>query len=192
MLFRRTSRGFTVVELLIVIVVIGILAGIVAVSYNRSQALARDTKRVADLQAISEAITAYRLRYGDQVESANCTGGNSGTGNGWFNYTNGTTYTKDILTCLTEKGYLNSKYVDPFGCGMTTSASAHAAGGYTCRKAGYAYMKSTCLVSGQTVTVVMARLELSGNVADLQVPNNICSSDSYATSYGMNYMVKVE
>ena len=198
MLFRRTSRGFTVVELLIVLVVIGIIAGIVAVSYGRAQALARDTKRVADVNAIAEAITAYRLRVGNQVRPPTCMGGHTptgavadSTGNGWFNLANGSTYHKDILTCLTEKGYLNSKYVDPSGCGTTLGNSAP---GYTCRQAGYAYMKSTCDYDGdgQWVTVVMARLELSGNKADLQGSNSVCMSNSYANSFEMNYMVKVE
>ena len=188
MIARRTTRGFTIIELLIVIIVIGILAGLVLVGYSRVTAQGRDTRRIADLEAISDAITAYRLRFGNHVEAATCTGGYNGTGSGWFNYV-GTSYTKDILTCLTEKGYLNSKYVDPTGCATTGGSSAP---GFTCQTTGYAYMKSTCQVSGQTVTVLMARLELSGNVADLQGSNAVCSSSSYATSYGMNYMVKVD
>lgn len=187
MLRRRTRSGFTVVELLVVIVVIGILATIVLVSYNRAQAQARDTKRVADLEAISDAITAYRLKYNDPIQSGSCTGGSNGGGDGWFNYVGGT-YTKSILSCLTDKGYLTAEHTDPSGCGTTTQAAP----GETCNKPGYTYMKDTCTVSGQTVTVVMARLELSGNVADLQGTNGVCSSDSWATSYGMNYMVKVE
>lgn len=188
MLRMRSSRGFTIIELLVIIIVIGILASIVAVSYNRSLALSRDTKRVADLEAIADSITAYRLRFGNHVEGVTCTGGWQGTGNGWFNYVDGFSYTKSILSCLTDKGYLNANTTDPSGCG-TQSANAP---GKTCRQTGYTYMKSTCTISGQTVTVVMARLELSGNVADLQGANGICSSDSYATNYGMNYMVKVE
>jgi general secretion pathway protein G len=187
MLRRRTRPGFTVVEVLVVIVVIGILATIVLVSYNRAQASSRDAKRVADLEAISDAITAYRLKYDNQVESSTCTGGSSGTGDGWFNYVGGT-YTKSILSCLTDKGYLTTEHTDPSGCGTTTQAAP----GKTCSKPGYTYMKDTCVVGSETVTVVMARLELSGNVANLQGANGICSSDSWATSYGMNYMVKVK
>lgn len=186
------NRGFTVVELLVVIMVISILASIVAVSYSRSSAQARDAKRVADLEMITDAITSYRLKYGDHVEGGSCpTGGNGGTGNGYFNYVNGTTYLKSVLSCLTDKGYLNANTTDPSGCGT----QAGNAPGKVCKQAGYMYMKSSCIPAGQTetVTVVMARLELSGNVADLQGANAICSSATYSASpYFMNYMVKVE
>ena len=188
MLRMRSSRGFTVIELLVIIIVIGILASIVAVSYNRSLALSRDTKRVADLEAIADSITAYRLRFGDHVQAGSCASGSSGGGNGWFNYVNGSTYTKSILSCLTDNGYLNANVTDPSGCGTQTANAP----GKTCKQTGYTYMKSTCSVGSETVTVVMARLELSGNVADLQGTNGVCSSDSWATSYVMNYMVKVE
>jgi general secretion pathway protein G len=184
---HNARRGFTIVELLVVILVVGILASLVAVTYTRSSAQARDTKRIADLEAISDSITAYRLRFNDHVTNTTCAGAGNGTGNGWFNY-QGAGYTKSILSCLTDKGYLNANITDPSGCGTTTQAAP----GKTCRQSGYTYMKSTCTVNGQTVTVLMARLELSGDVNNLKTPNNICSSDSYATSYTMNYMVKVE
>ncbi len=46
------SQGFTIVELLIVIVIIGILAALVIVAYNGIQARASDTKRVTDMQNV--------------------------------------------------------------------------------------------------------------------------------------------
>lgn len=184
----KRRAGFTIVELIIAIVVIGILATIVIVNYNAVQAKGRDTQRMSQLASIADAITSYRLKYGDQLTSTTCAGGYNATGSGWFNYI-GTSYTKDILSCLTDKGYLDKTFVDPFGCGTTGGSSAP---GYTCKRTGYAYMKSTCTVGTQTVTVLMARLEASGNVADLQGSNAVCSSSSYSTSYGMNYMVRVE
>lgn len=57
--FRKNrSKGFTIVELLIVIVVIGILAAITIVAYNGVQTRARQAKIQQDQQAISTAITA--------------------------------------------------------------------------------------------------------------------------------------
>jgi prepilin-type N-terminal cleavage/methylation domain-containing protein len=49
---RITQKGFTVVELLIAIVVIGILATVVVVAYNGVQASARDKTVLADLDSI--------------------------------------------------------------------------------------------------------------------------------------------
>lgn len=60
--YRRTlttRRGFTIVELLIVIVVIGILAAITIVAYNGIQARARDAQRLSDIQSVAKALQLY-------------------------------------------------------------------------------------------------------------------------------------
>jgi prepilin-type N-terminal cleavage/methylation domain-containing protein len=57
--FNQT--GFTIVELLIVIVVIGILAAITIVSYNGIQDRARTAQINADLQNLDKATRAARL-----------------------------------------------------------------------------------------------------------------------------------
>src|SRR5687768_9115738 len=53
------SRGFTIVELLIVIVVIGILAAITIVAYNGIQNRARETSLKSDLVNIAKQIEMY-------------------------------------------------------------------------------------------------------------------------------------
>lgn len=58
------SRGFTIVELLIVIVVIGILAGLVVVTYNGIQQKARDTERKTDINALHGQLEAYQAQNG--------------------------------------------------------------------------------------------------------------------------------
>jgi general secretion pathway protein G len=58
------QSGFTIVELLIVIVVIGILAAITIVAYNGVQSRARTTAVTSDLKAIEKAMLLYRADHG--------------------------------------------------------------------------------------------------------------------------------
>jgi prepilin-type N-terminal cleavage/methylation domain-containing protein len=182
---KINKSGFTLVELLVVLVVIGILASLVLVSFNNVQAKSRDTKRISDLQNIADAIASYRAKYGNDISTGSgC--GQSGNGSGWFNDT--PAGYKSILTCLTEKAYLTSAFIDPFGCTTTTDSAA------TCKRQGYAYMKYTAGSGDTSVTCVYAKLEASGSTADLTSANpcTSASSSTVATSYGMNYYVLVK
>ena len=55
----RLQKGFTIVELLIVIVIIGILALLVLNTFNGVQQKARDTERQTDATSISKQLEAY-------------------------------------------------------------------------------------------------------------------------------------
>lgn len=61
--YKKTS-GFTIVELLIVVVVIGILAAIVTVAYTGITQRANDSKRSAELRSIAAAIDLYYIDNG--------------------------------------------------------------------------------------------------------------------------------
>ena len=62
--FNGRERGFTIVELLIVIVVIGILAAITAVAYNSIQRHGRVSVARADLHNLATAMEIYKVDNG--------------------------------------------------------------------------------------------------------------------------------
>ncbi len=61
---RKSRSGFTIVELLIVIVVIGILAAITIVAYNGVQGRAYDTTVQNDLANVAKKIQLYQITNG--------------------------------------------------------------------------------------------------------------------------------
>lgn len=103
-----TSKGFTIVELLIVIVVIAILAAITIVAYNGIQQRARDTDRKTDIAALVKAMSAWSVQEG-KTPMQTAAGYNDG-GTGWVYATN---YTNNIETVLKNAGVLSGNVRDP-------------------------------------------------------------------------------
>lgn len=61
---KRKQSGFTIVELLIVIIVIGILAGLVLVTFTGVQQKARNTERQTDIKAVASHLETYNAANG--------------------------------------------------------------------------------------------------------------------------------
>lgn len=76
----RSIQGFTLIEMLIVIAVISILAGIVLVGITGFQASARDTKRIGDLRSVQNSLELYYTRCGHYPHTGAC--GTAVTGEG--------------------------------------------------------------------------------------------------------------
>jgi prepilin-type N-terminal cleavage/methylation domain-containing protein len=62
---KNKSKGFTIVELLIVIVVIGILATLVIVTFTGIQQKARNSQRQTDVNAVDSHVEAYYASSGN-------------------------------------------------------------------------------------------------------------------------------
>lgn len=60
----RHSKGFTIIELLVVIVIIAVLAGIVTLFVTTQGQKARDSRRIADLSEVQKALEFYYSEYG--------------------------------------------------------------------------------------------------------------------------------
>lgn len=64
MLTQNKKSGFTIVELLIVIVVIGILATITIIAFNSIQQRGRDSQRVSDIATIKKSLELFHAQNG--------------------------------------------------------------------------------------------------------------------------------
>jgi len=56
------AKGFTILELLVVLVVVGILAAVAIYSLNITRAMSRDSKRVSDISVVRAALSQFWLQ----------------------------------------------------------------------------------------------------------------------------------
>ena len=168
------KRGFTIVELLIVIVVIAILAAITIVAYNGIQQRSRDAQRMSDVANIVKAIQRWSIETGNDF-SAMPVGNLSVTGQGWYNTNYSTSSVKAFLVNL---GYLSNGVDDP----LNTKGGPQA----------YSYMVVECISGDNKQRVVMANLENNPSQTPAQQLGSVsCTSSnysSYISTYGMDYV----
>ena len=128
-------NGFTIVELLIVIVVIGILAAITIVAYNGIQIRAENTKTTDAVKQFVKAYHLYALDNGDYPPYSGCLGEGYPAPNNWCLSQSGTavcwgTGAASSLAINTAlKPYMNGKVPSPSmqeaACGTTTYIGAY-------------------------------------------------------------------
>ena len=147
---KNKSKGFTIVELLIVIVVIGILATLVIVTFSGIQQKARNSKRQTDIQAVDSHVEAYKASSGNYPTFAQLTDVN-------WRSTN-------------MKGLDPTALVDPKGNSIASTAAA--AGTYT-----YSYVAThddgTTACSSTAVTIddtLCTKFTLSANLEGNTTP----------------------
>lgn len=78
---KQKHSGFTIVELLIVIVIIGILAGLVITTFVGVQQRARDSERQTDINSLQKQVEAYYATVGAYPTMANLNTSAFRTGN---------------------------------------------------------------------------------------------------------------
>lgn len=180
-------RGFTIVELMIVIVIIAILARIVFVAYNNVQARSRDTIRKNDIASLAKQIQIYALQ--NRTWTGNC-GDSADTLNGYTNYDYSVAGNSTITACLKTFDDTNKQLNDPSGCVSMTDAGA--ACNTSIRSAYKAY--NTIAINGHyylltKLETVTGQTALTGNAELTAAPMVTPYTDMISS--GFNYVLKV-
>lgn len=126
-----SQKGFTLVELLVVISVIGVISTVALTSITNAGRRARDAKRLADMKQIRNALEVYKTTYG--YYPANSDGGDSC--GGWdVGFVGGSTGGDTFIQPLVTSGILTRVTGDPKGtaCGDAYRYYRYGAGGAGC------------------------------------------------------------
>jgi len=99
----RTRSGFSLVELVVVVAIVALLAGVVTPRLSQRMAASRDTRRLQDIQRVRDAIEQYHLEHG-AYPAAN----SSATYGGWD-----VSHDGNFISVLTQEGFLESPPMDP-------------------------------------------------------------------------------
>lgn len=97
--FRGKSRGFTLIELMVVVFIIALLASVVIVNVSSVRQKGRDAKRVSDLSTVAAALQSYYADNHQYVPAA-----------GWLDFS---AAVPGGLSVLVSGKYLSSLPTDP-------------------------------------------------------------------------------
>ncbi len=111
---RKRNGGFTLVEILIVVVILGILAAIVIPQFTQASTEARESSLASNLQTMRSQIELYKIQHSDV----------------WPDVTTLPLFEADMCTQGTDGfgPYLQQIPVNPFATGDVSLTSAAAAG----------------------------------------------------------------
>ncbi len=129
---KTKNGGFTLVEILIVVVILGILAAIVIPQFTQASTEAREASLASNLQTMRSQVELYKIQHSDALPGA-----------GTLSFVDALTLQSNILGAAgTDFGpYLQTIPVNPFATGALSLGSGAAAG--TPAAASHWYVNST-------------------------------------------------
>ncbi|HRN69654.1 MAG TPA: type II secretion system protein [Candidatus Woesebacteria bacterium] len=116
------SKGFSLIEIIVVIALIALLATIGLSTYDRVQKNARDARRIADIEEIRKALLVYKSLNGTFPLSSGADFDNDCSG--WD-----TSFDEDFIKSLNNPSYIESMPRDPLNEG-SVACDGHANDGF--------------------------------------------------------------
>ena len=111
---RSTARGFTLLELLIVVAIIAILAGLILSTAGYIQRKGASSRAEAEIAALTVALENYKADHGDYPQGTNVSGTSAPSSNN-FLLTNLMPATGKVYFEFNKSMTNASNVVDPFG-----------------------------------------------------------------------------
>lgn len=105
---RRGIRGFTFIEILVVVTIIAVISGIAVATYTTTNRKARDSRRKADLEQVRSALELCRAEAGRYPATV-------------YNPANPNASGQTLL-CDDAQTYLNPLPTDPYGSGAFSAS----------------------------------------------------------------------
>lgn len=125
---RKKNKGFTLVELLVVVAIIGILIGATVISVRNIKAKSRDAERVSTIRSIATVLSLYHNDY-----------------NLYPIYEGYITGTDDLSVALKATGYINNVPTDPTEMSSTDCGALNGYHYYYQSIDGRSYILGYCL-----------------------------------------------
>lgn len=170
------QRGFTLIEIMVVVAIISILSLVILASINEARKGARDKVRISDLEQAKSALHIYAVNNKTYLVAGT---GNAGNGQGWFSYNSGS-YATSVVQGLMNAGLLTVYLNDPLVPANSTLTNGHRP-----------YMIYFHSPGGATQGVCLfAQLERpnAGHIALFDsAPISASTKNTLRNSYNMNY-----
>lgn len=186
---KKSSRGFTLVELLIVVATIIILAAVTILAYSGTQARSRDAKRRADVANIAKAMEIY---YGDNGQYPTATG--STAINASWASSNDDSWTT-LASQLISANAIDALPFDPTNAPKTKAAGTSVLSSSKSNLSYAIYVNTTnyCGSAPRQMYLILYRLETGekaqqsdGKACDTSV-NTTDLGPNYSAAYGVSY-----
>jgi len=138
----KAKKGFTLVEILIVVVILGILAAIVIPQFTSASTEAKESALVSDLQSVRSQVELYKIHHNDNLPGTQATNDFTTAMTSKTNQDGETiTQASDPTTCR-HGPYMREIPINPFNDLNTVSTGAAAISGQGDNSTGWHFVTS--------------------------------------------------